>query len=234
MRELATAEAGSAEFSPAALQRSVLAAPPSSLARRLSDSVGDRPSRRAAPAAEMPEAMPSGSGKRLVLTVVGPDRLGIVHDVARAVFGKGGSVAASRMAKLDDFFAVVMQLVVPEAAVADLEAELGAALPGLQVSLRTAREGQFRQPPHEAEVRCVCPEDAPGLLMRFTSALVEAGLNVLLLDTEVKRLASSQGFLMRAKVGSEVPVDASLLQSRLDASSLGVAARISVAVLPAT
>lgn len=236
VRELATAEASSTDFAPA-LQIAALAEPPSHVASRLADADHISVHEPASQNHALPRPSRGPPGKRLVLTVVGPDRLGIVNDVARAVFENGGSVAASRMAKLDDFFAVVMQLAVPSEAVTVLEKELSRSLPGLQVLMRTAKEGDtFEEPPYQAEVHCVCPQDAPGLLMRFTAVLADAGLNILLLDTELRCLASGRGFLMRAVVGSDVPVDGAQLQVRLDelceSASLGVAARITVAIAP--
>lgn len=251
VRELATAEAGTANLaSPADI--SVLAKKPSDIEEGLiawgkqtsTDSLQfseDFHSGRSSPTSPAAaNAEEAASSQQLALTVVGPDRIGIVHDVARAVFNQGGSVAASRMTKLDLYFAVVMQIMVPSASIALLESELEAALPGLQISLRVARDGQLagaqQQPPYRAELHCICPEDAPGLLMRFTSVLVETGLNILQLDTKVRRLASGRGFVMVALVGSELPVDGASLQSRLDAlcenEKLGIAARINVALAP--
>ena len=117
------------------------------------------------------------SAAHLLLTAVGPDRLGIVHAIASSVFKRGGTIAASRMAKLDDNFAVVMKLLVPDAAADAVEADLCKALRGIQVSVkRLIGEAETRSLRH-AEVECVCPQDTPGLLMRFTAALLEADLD---------------------------------------------------------
>ncbi len=61
--------------------------------------------------------------RNFVLTLTGPDRVGIVEDVTRAVLARGGNVETSRMARLGGEFAVLMLVAVPEGKGEGLEAD---------------------------------------------------------------------------------------------------------------
>jgi len=150
-------------------------------------------------------------------------------------FSHGGNVAASRMAKLDGDFAIVMNVRVPDASVGLLETELQRCLLGLHVTLKQARDHQRVKEalaPYQAEVQCICPVDAPGLLVRLTSVLVGAELNLLALDTELRPAPRGTGFAMRALVGSETPINMHSLDASLkglhEGAGLGMAAHVKI------
>lgn len=52
---------------------------------------------------------------RIVLTLTGPDRVGIVEDVTKALLGVGANVESSRMARLGGEFAIIMMVALPGA-----------------------------------------------------------------------------------------------------------------------
>ena len=52
--------------------------------------------------------------KNFVLTVTGPDRIGIVERVTGLLFEHGGNVETSRMARLGGEFAILMLVSMPE------------------------------------------------------------------------------------------------------------------------
>ena len=158
--------------------------------------------------------------EELLITVVGPDRVGIVFDVARLVYEHGGSVAASRMIKVDSDFAVIMKATVLSRRLDAIEAALkGQLRGGLRVIVKRARMTRPNAPAHTAEVHCVCPRDAPGLLMPLAAALADLGLNIVALDTERRTTPSGDGFIMHATVESPDPIDKHILLLRLE--SLG-------------
>ncbi|HWE37635.1 MAG TPA: ACT domain-containing protein [Isosphaeraceae bacterium] len=75
-----------------------------------------------------------------VLTLTGPDRIGIVERVTGLLLARGGNVATSRMARLGGEFAVLMLVAMPEEGFAGLERELGAlAAEGFKVTTSPAR-----------------------------------------------------------------------------------------------
>lgn len=159
---------------------------------------------------------------QLVFSIVGFDREGIVYDVVRTIFEHGGTVSASRMAKLENDLAFLMQVTAPKASAMALEGEVRAVLKGLQVSTKVARDEITKPPPYQAEVCCICPKDVPGLLMRLTSVLDGFGLDILTLDTALRPTLTGLGFLMVARIGASVSIDETLLCERLDSIQEGV------------
>jgi len=69
-----------------------------------------------------PLAMPQ---RNFVLTLSGPDRIGIVDEVTGLLFGRGGNVETSRMARLGGEFAVLMLVAMPAEGFAGLDEALG-------------------------------------------------------------------------------------------------------------
>ena len=73
--------------------------------------------------------------KNFVLTVTGPDRIGIVERVTGLLFAQGGNVETSRMARLGGEFAILMLVSMPEDRVAGLDADLeGLAADGYKLT----------------------------------------------------------------------------------------------------
>lgn len=72
----------------------------------------------------------------IVLTLTGPDRVGIVEEVTRVLLELGGNVDTSRMARLGGEFAILMQVSVPEDRIAGLD-EAFSALTGQGYSITT-------------------------------------------------------------------------------------------------
>ena len=62
--------------------------------------------------------------KNFVLTVTGPDRIGIVERVTGLLFEQGGNVETSRMARLGGEFAMLLLVAMPEGRIAGLDGDL--------------------------------------------------------------------------------------------------------------
>src|SRR6478736_5921429 len=75
-----------------------------------------------------------------VLTLTGPDRIGIVDEVTGLLLERGGNVETSRMARLGGEFAVLMLVSMPAAGFAGLEGGLGSlTVQGYKVTTTFAR-----------------------------------------------------------------------------------------------
>jgi len=61
----------------------------------------------------------------MVLTLTGPDRVGVVESVTQALLALGGNVESSRMARLGGEFAILMLVSLPPARVTELDAAFG-------------------------------------------------------------------------------------------------------------
>lgn len=74
--------------------------------------------------------------KTFVLTLTGPDRIGIVDKLTEVLLQHSGNVETSRMARLGGEFAVLMLVVMPAEQFAGLEGDLGGlAAQGYKVTL---------------------------------------------------------------------------------------------------
>ncbi len=76
-----------------------------------------------------------------ILTLTGPDRIGIVDEVTGLLFERGGNVETSRMARLGGEFAVLMLVSMPADQFSGLEKGLEAlAAQGYKVTTTQAKQ----------------------------------------------------------------------------------------------
>lgn len=120
----------------------------------------------------------------LVLTVIGPDRPGIVQTLASVVASHGGNWVESRMARLAGQFAGVLRVDVPPDRAEALARELR-NLSGhdLTVTLATPAEPDAPQAVQELTLE-VIGHDRPGIVREVSHALASRGVNVVELATE--------------------------------------------------
>lgn len=156
----------------------------------------------------------------LVLTVIGPDRPGLVESIASTIAGHDGSWIESRMARLGGQFAGILRASVPS----DRSAELFRALMQLEKGgLRVVVQPAASAVPAEAPLRRVRLEllgaDRPGIVQSVTSALAQRGVNVEELETLCEDAPMSGELLFRARAVLGLPstVDLAGLRERLEA-----------------
>jgi glycine cleavage system regulatory protein len=143
----------------------------------------------------------------LVLTVIGPDRPGLVDLLSRTVAGHGANWLESRMAHLDGRFAGLLRVHVPEARAVELTAALRALeRDGLRVQVEAGDA-----PPSDPRSRLLELElvglDRPGIIRDVSRALAQRGVNVEELDTSCESAAMSGETLFRARARLRVPGD---------------------------
>lgn len=117
--------------------------------------------------------------KQLVITVIGPDRPGIVESLAKAVKEAGGSWQASSMSELAGQFAGILQIILPQEGVTPLRTAL-AALPSLQITLV---EGEEHAQPQQQLMMTVTGNDRPGIVEELAATLHRLSVNVIDLTT---------------------------------------------------
>jgi glycine cleavage system regulatory protein len=112
----------------------------------------------------------------LVMTVIGPDRTGLVESVARVVAEHGGNWLESRMSRLGGEFAGILRIELP----ADQKQPLLDALQkisGLAVVVQPDVAAPAATPGRPAKLEIV-GHDRPGIVREITHALARAGVNV--------------------------------------------------------
>lgn len=165
--------------------------------------------------------MPSDSSDKtyLVLTAVGPDRPGLVSEIASAIHGAGANLEDSRMAILGGEFALLLLLSGPEAAAAAVEkaaGPLGERL-GLRVLLKRTGRGQHKDfLPYRISVTGF---DRPGIVLKISEILARRGVNVASLESRLAYapLSGTPMFVLEADL--QVPSEVALAELRRELSA---------------
>ncbi len=140
----------------------------------------------------------------LLLTIVGPDRPGLVRTISEALAARGGSWLESRMARLAGQFAGIVMVEAPEALLADLAA---LESEGLRIT-GTVTGASLAAPATGPRLMLeVVGNDRPGIVHDVTQVLAARGVNIEELTTSVASGAFSGQNLFRAEIVIRAPND---------------------------
>jgi len=145
----------------------------------------------------------------LILTVLGPDRPGLVGAIADLVSQHGGSWQESRMARLSGQFAGILRVECPAENRSALEADL-AKLKANGLSITLAHDD--RETVSEGPIVAIeiTGHDEPGIVKRVATTFTRLGVNVEELNTSLESapMAGHLLFCTRGKV--RLPDDLSM------------------------
>jgi glycine cleavage system regulatory protein len=150
----------------------------------------------------------------LVMTIIGPDRPGLVESVARVVAQNGGNWLESRMSRLGGQFAGILRVEVPTGQEQRVASALQAlSTEGLTVVVHADRSAQ---PAAAARLNIleIVGQDRPGIVNQITHALAEQKVNVEELETECASAAMSGEMLFKARAKLSIPESASAADIR--------------------
>ena len=146
----------------------------------------------------------------LVMTLIGPDRTGLVEAVARAVADQGGNWLESRMCHLGGQFAGILRAEVPAAHVDELVKALQTLeSAGLNVTIHTESGAAPSAIGSVAALELV-GQDRPGILRLVAGVLAAHGVNVEELASERVSAPMGGGTLFKARATVLVPPGTSL------------------------
>jgi glycine cleavage system regulatory protein len=117
----------------------------------------------------------------VVLTLIGPDRPGLVESVASVISAHGGNWLESRMSRLPGQFAGILRAELPPARVADALRALSALESrGLRVVVELAPDAAAaeRAATHRRMRLDLVGLDRPGIVREVTQLLARHGVNV--------------------------------------------------------
>jgi glycine cleavage system regulatory protein len=156
----------------------------------------------------------------LILTVIGPDRPGLVRALAQSVAAHGGSWLESRMARLGGQFAGIVLVEAPDSLLEDLRALENQ---GLRIVVQTASVGEASAAPQTGERLAleVVGNDRPGIVRDVARVLAEHGVNIEELTTGVVSGSFSGETLFRATALVRAPDAASVAAIRAGLEFLG-------------
>ncbi len=150
----------------------------------------------------------------LIVTVIGPDRPGLVSLLSDRGKAHGASWAESRMASLAGQFAGMVRF---EVDAANAEA-LGAALAELESTGLRVVIGKGEGTPPRADARALkldlVGNDRPGIVRDISRVLADCGISIEELDTEIVSGAMSGGDLFQLKAFLRVPVTLATVELR--------------------
>jgi glycine cleavage system regulatory protein len=154
----------------------------------------------------------------LVLTLIGPDRPGLVESVAERVTAHGGNWLESRMAHLAGRFAGILRVEVPEERAAALETALRELeSQGLRLVSQGGTAAPASGPVMEMEA---VGQDHPGIVRDISQVLARHGVNIEELATDRMSAPMSGGLLFRARARLQVPSTADLARLRTDLETI--------------
>ena len=166
----------------------------------------------------------------LVLTVVAPDRPGIVRSISERAKRFDANWAASRMTSLHDQFAGIVHLQVPTKNADPLIASLR-ALESTGVSITIGRTDANPVPPGRRTVRLeVTAVDRPGIVSDLSARLAERGVSIEDLHTEIVDGTGSNPHLFRVKALLYVPNSLREADLRTSLDSLASETRSDIAL----
>jgi len=154
----------------------------------------------------------------LVMTIIGPDRTGLVESVARVVAEHGGNWLESRMCRLGGEFAGILRIELPvekrQALIGALQTLQGR---GLTVVVRPGEAAAAAAPGRPARLEIV-GHDRPGIVREITGALAAAGVNVEEFSSECVSAPMSGEPLFKAVARLHLPAacDAAALKTGLE------------------
>ena len=150
----------------------------------------------------------------LVMTIIGPDRTGLVESVARAVSDHGGNWLESRMCRLGGEFAGILRVQIPAGKKTSLLDVLG-KIPGLNVTVRADETKNFPANARQTKLEIV-GSDRPGIVREITSALARAGVNVEEFSSEIVSAPMSGETLFKAGARLQLPGGCDLAALKAD------------------
>jgi glycine cleavage system regulatory protein len=168
----------------------------------------------------------------LVMTIIGPDRTGLVESVARAVADHGGNWLESRMCRLGGEFAGILRVELP----AEKKPSLLAALQkisGLSVTVRDDETAIPAKPARLTKLEIV-GHDRPGIVREITRALSRAGVNVEEFSSEVASAPMSGENLFKAVARLQLPERCDVAGLKLDLEKIAADLLVDVAFAEVT
>ncbi len=150
----------------------------------------------------------------VVITVLGPDRPGLVELVAGIIAGHGGNWLESRMSRLAGKFAGILRAEIPEGRVAAaLEALTALNGRGLKVVAEAEPRSAEAGPARTLTLELV-GLDRPGIVREISQLLAANGVNVEELITNRTSAPMSGDMLFEARASVHVPADTNLASLR--------------------
>lgn len=161
------------------------------------------------------------------MTLIGPDRTGLVESVARAVAGHGGNWLESRLCRLGGEFAGILRVEIP----ADKKSALLDAvqkISGLNVTIRSDESKPPVAGARQTQLEIV-GHDRPGIVREISAALARAGVNVEEFSSEIVSAPMSGETLFKAAARLQLPAGCEVAMLKKDLEKIAADLLVDVA-----
>lgn len=167
----------------------------------------------------------------LVLTLIGPDRPGLVEQVAACIARHEGNWEESQLVRLSGQFAGIVRVQVPDGMRATLRTAL-AELPDLELVVTDARDEVGT--PQTLRLDLIAA-DRPGIIREISKALASLGVNLVELDSQTERapMSGEPLFRLQAKMVAPAHVSSTQLRNALEGIANELMAELNLAEGPA-
>ncbi|RPI23996.1 MAG: hypothetical protein EHM61_18300 [Acidobacteria bacterium] len=147
---------------------------------------------------------------KLLVTAVGPDRVGFVDEITGVLVSHGANVEESRMARLTGEFAALLLVEVTDNKIEQLKREL-ASLRGMEVWVRPVKPDQsgFFQD-YQLYTLAVNGADHEGIIKTIAHALNRLGINIAELESDVVYAPTTGSPLFNMRAVLQVPPSLSI------------------------
>ena len=146
----------------------------------------------------------------LIVSVIGPDRPGLVEQLSSAVTQAGGNWEGSRLVRLGGQFAGMVQVILPENQLQALESQL-VSLESAGLNVTSVHSGeQTTDAANGTAVNLeVVGQDRSGIVSTISKVLADQGVNVIELATACKDapMSGERDFHTTAKLGLPGNID---------------------------
>lgn len=157
----------------------------------------------------------------VILTVIGPDRPGLVSALSEKAAALGANWLESRMAHLAGHFAGIVRLEVPTSMMDPLVAEL-ARLESVGLSVRVSRSDDAKHAVGGTPMTLeLVGQDKPGIVRDISGVLAQYGVNIEELETDCASGAMSGETMFRASARLRLPAGLAAEELRGALEALG-------------
>ncbi len=146
----------------------------------------------------------------LIVSVIGPDRPGLIEKIASVITAASGNWEGSRMLRLAGQFSGMVQVVIAEDALPELNAAL-AELEKSNLHIRILHSGGIETTPETGRVMTmeVVGQDRQGIVSSISRTLSQMGVNVIELATDCSEAPWTGERLFKTNARLIVPEDIS-------------------------
>ncbi|MBC3764810.1 glycine cleavage system protein R [Neptunicella marina] len=155
--------------------------------------------------------------KQIVVTLVGSDKPGIVDRISKTIYQHQGNWLASNLSKMAGQFAGIIQVMLPEEKIEQFEVAVN-QISDLRCVVHADTETDTSAELRTAYIELV-GNDKPGIVQEITSAIHQAGANVVKMHTLCESAPNWGGELFKAEIVIAFPLDlnAEKIQQELEA-----------------